>query len=196
MGARLLSLGSAVALSLFLLLGVSPGDGVHAAGAGWYGQSAPGKRPHFRPVNRMPRRPVDTRWRPQSVPDQRRIAYATGGSASAWSRVNRVREPVFSGTAVVARNPALSRRPVAGGTAFRPDRRGRGPVGGGSTGSEAGSSWLHVQNRSRFRPTRTKRRVTYEELHPGLAPPFAPPRGAYHMAHGGTAGMYLPHWSW
>jgi len=196
--ARLLSPGVVAALTLLVFAGFATVDGARAAGSAWYGHTAQGKRPQFRPWNRrVVRRSAATRWRPQGgSSEQRRTTFTSGSPAAAWSRVNRVREPVLSVGFAGTRKPVVVRRAVITGTGFRPNHRRGAPVETETYAAHGNGRWFPADRPPQFRPARAKRKRTYEELHPGAIPGYQhatqPP--VYQMAHGLPGAEYGPYW--
>ena len=188
--ARLVSLGVAVGLSSVAGLGLSSPSTVHAAQSVWSAHAAPTKRPQFRPWSRSTRVSVSTRWRPHADTRARTVNPATATRTAGSSTGRRVRQLPFVLDRHASPDSSRSTPRVFGGQ-FRPQRRGSDrltPASGGSRPQPGGySAMLQAQ----FRPTRTQRRPSYEELQAGKDPT----RGAVYPV-GSTYGAmrYAGHW--
>ena len=192
MVARMLSLGLALGWSGVVSVGLAPWSAAHAASPVGLAHASHPKRPQFRPWYRTQQRAPLGRWRPQPK---------AGGRVPAPSRVGRALPspqgvPFANALLSAERDRYRKAEPVVLGrelgTKFRPP--GRASAGEpllarhiGVAGSE--QARLHAQ----FRPTRAKRRLTYEQLQaratryrPGTAAggsyasSAAPLRTAYH----------------
>ena len=185
MVARMLSLGIALGFSTLASLGLSPLSAAQAAYPSWSVYAGQVKRPQFRPWYRGEPQSLAGRWRPQmAAPAERRRAQPA-------SRDRTLRQPLFAGGRTWARKAVPVTRGQDLGVRFRPDERvspyqqtGQ-PQGGEPLSAE--QSQLHSQ----FRPTRNKRKKTYEELQannahraPAMAPAMPYPMVTAAPLHG------------
>jgi len=184
---RLFPLGLVVALVLTATLGLSPLQPAKAASSAWGGYATQAKRPQFRPWNRAQRKPANQRWRPRAVSSEpRRTTYPTGASAATWSRAHRVRQPVFSSGLPDGRKPVRASRPQIPGVSFRPDRRVADAAKPAAATGVPSTGHTGYSAHKQFRPARSHRKASYEELHRGDATRafMAARTRAYQMAHG------------
>jgi hypothetical protein len=195
--ARFFSLGIVAGLSFLASLGMSPMSGAHAAGPLWSGHATQGKRPLFRPWQRVVRRTPNPRWRPPATGlVQRRTTVVTGTSAAAGSRVHPARPAVFSGTSVAPRKPGSAARPAFPGARFRPTQRAVSALNPVGATAVQRAAWQQAQVQSQFRPARRQRKASYEEMRAAGTPDsfIATRTMGYPLSHRMPIGPYGMHW--
>jgi len=186
--ARLFSLGLAIGLSSLAGLGLSTLSAAHAAHPVWSVNASQSKRPQFRPWRRTGRKTVSSRWRPHAAIAPRTVSPSTATRPAGSSTGHRVRQIPFSLDRDGSRNSSAMRSRKGFGGQFRPQRRG-------STEAQP-TAGLSAGLQSQFRPTRTQRRKSYEELQAGNNPTRgAAARGkAYPMMSARGAFGYAGYW--
>lgn len=152
---RMLSLGAVLGFSALVCLGLSPLSAAEGAHSGWTAYATHAKRLQFRPLDRSgPSSSVG-----RSLP-------RTGSSS-----VRAGAKPVFAAKRAGGRKAVPLTRGQELGLRFRPDERDAayGQPATPPTGSFSDSyqSELHSQ----FRPTQSRRKMTYEELQAETASP-------------------------
>ncbi len=171
---RIMSLGCSLGLLALTALGfLSPAESQAAYQAGnWSSHASYGRRPQFRPAGR--RAPVvsSSRWRPQSVTEQRTLMQARrpvqrGTSFNRYQRRQRSGQKQLLSQRRVARKAVPILRSRDGVSQFRPTSRFGGTEYGQVIdppyGREAQGSMRQLH--SQFRPLQPQRkRKTYEEL--------------------------------
>lgn len=168
--ARMFSMGLLLGLAVLASLGILPMSSAQAAYPSWSGYASPQKQPQFRPWSRADSKSV-------SVHRQQQLRASTSRKTPGFERRRppampshrKGQQPIFSGTRAGARKAVPITRGQDLGLRFRPDERdspyGQAVTPPSAGGSDAFSSELHSQ----FRPTRSKRKPTYEELQAGDA---------------------------
>jgi len=193
--ARLVSLGVAIGLSSLVGLGLLPLSTAHAAHSVWAAYAAQPKRPQFRPLNRTGRKSVSSRWRPHAAAAPRNVNPTTA-TRTAGSSTGYVRQTPFMLDPYGSRHLVRSTPDTGFGARFRPQRRG-------STGTESPAVHTGTQMsghsarlQSQFRPTRTQRRSSYEELQSGKTTTrrALAQRSTYPVVSARGAFGYAGHW--
>lgn len=196
MVARLFSLGALVGLSSLASLGLSFVSMVHAAHPVWSAYAAQPKRPQFRPLRRIAREAVSSRWRPHAAAAPRVVNPVASVRTSGSSTGYRVRQTQFVLDPYGSRNASRSMPGKVFGAQFRPQRRDsastRPQAVNDRTQVDSYSARLHSQ----FRPAPKRRRQSYEELQSESRPArwAASPGATYPMVSAGGAFGYTGYW--
>lgn len=183
MFARIFSMGLLLGLAALASLGVSPISSAQAAYPSSTGYASPQKQPQFRPWSRADSKSLPAQRRqPWRASASRKPTAFERGRPPAMPSHRTGQQPIFSVPRAGARKAVPITRGQDLGLRFRPDERespyGQAVAPPSAGGSDAFSSELHSQ----FRPTRPKRKPTYEELQAGDAsPPQMVPAMPYPM---------------
>lgn len=168
MAMRLLSRGFTAGIALLSMSAVPFFAPAHAAYPGWSTHAGQTKRAYFRPVAARSAESalLRSRWRPSaghagSVPERRQ---SRGRVEVTPSRVYR--QSITGASRVIERRMETDARVSMPGMYFRPDERSIAtsytgqPAHWGTDSTQRTEPQLH----SRFRPTKTSRKSSYEEL--------------------------------
>jgi len=181
--ARLFSMGVVLGLAALASLGMSPMSVAEAAYPGWSAYASQHKNPQFRPWSRADSRSLSVKRQSQvRAPAPRATTRFESRRPPAMPSHRKGEQPVFSGKRAGARKAVPITRGQDLGLRFRPDERdspyGQSEMPPSGGGADAFPSELHSQ----FRPTRPKRKLTYEELQAGsTSPPQVVPAMPYPM---------------
>lgn len=162
---RSFSLGAVLVLSALAAIGLSSMSAVQAAYPGWSSHAGQQRNPQFRPWSRTDARPAAMQRRVQMRAPATRRSDQTSRRATSLSTGHQWRQqPDFGGQRAGARKAVPITRGQELGLRFRPDERAS-PYGQSVLPQGDGASAVQSEQlQSQFRPTRPKRKPTYEEL--------------------------------